>query len=342
VKLQERLSPGRTSVTDSTAREAAAPYDGRWPRSPPARLARALRARSIARGANPNRGLLAAPALATPALVLYVGLVLIPLILAIRYSLTDKSLLFPDTHWVGTENYRDLAHDDAFKHAVRVTGLLTLLIAVAPNALGLLVAMLLRREGRIYAVCRTLFFVPQVLSAVVVSFIWQAMLTSDGILNSALKSVGLSALEQSWLDDPSHAVLSIALVVTWQFTGFCAVVYLAALKAIPDELLEAAEVDGCTGLRRFRQITWPLVAPAVTICTVLLLIVAFKLFDYVKVMTNGGPGDATDTVALEIYNVGFTENDFGYASAMAVVLFVIVAVASTVSVFLLRRREVTY
>jgi multiple sugar transport system permease protein len=211
---------------------------------------------------------------------------------------------------------------------------------VVPNALGLGVALMLRAEGRLYAVLRTIFFVPQVLAAVVVSFIWQALLTDSGVLNSILGGIGLGSLRQGWLDTPNHALGSVVAVVSWQFIGFCAVIYLAALKAIPDELIEAAQVDGCTGFRRFRRITWPLVAPALTINTVLLFIIGFKLFDYVKVITNGGPGGATNTIANNIYTVGFTQNDFGAASAMAVVLFVIVAGVSSAAVILLRRREV--
>jgi len=199
---------------------------------------------------------------------------------------------------------------------------------------------MLSGEGRIFAVMRTIFFVPMVLAAVVVSFIWQAMLTDSGVINSVLGTAGLGALQQGWLDTPNHAIGSIVAVATWQYVGFCAVVYLAALKAIPDELLEAAQVDGCVGFARFRRIIWPLVAPAVTINTVLLLITGFKLFDYVKIITNGGPGGATNNMALNIYSVGFTQNAFGLASAQAVVLFAIVAGLSTVAVLLLRRREV--
>jgi multiple sugar transport system permease protein len=304
------------------------------------RLRPAPRSRWLRRERDPNRRLLTAPLFAGPAVVLYVGLVFVPLVLAVVYSLTNKNLLFPHTHYVGGENYRALWHDETFRRSLRTTAILSALIVVAPNVLGLGVALLLRGEGRFYAVLRVVFFVPQVLSAVVISFIWQTMLTDDGTLNLILHRSGFGFLAQPWLDDPNHALASIALVVTWQFVGFCAVVYLAALKTIPNELLEAAEVDGCTGWRRFRRVTWPLVAPAVTINTVFLFVIAFKLFDYVKVMTNGGPGDATNTIALNIYNVGFAQNAFGYASAMAVVLFVIVATVSSVAVIVLRRREV--
>jgi multiple sugar transport system permease protein len=296
--------------------------------------------RSRGRERDPNRRRWTVPLFAGPAVVLYVGLVFLPLVLAIGYSLTNKNILVSHTAYVGARNYRDLLHDDVFRQSLKTTAIMAALIVVLPNALGLGVALMLRGEGRIYAVLRTVFFVPQVLAAVVVSFIWQAMLTDSGILNSMLGGIGLGALRQGWLDTPNHAIGSVVAVVSWQFIGFCAVIYLAALKAIPDELIEAAEVDGCTGVRRFRRITWPLVAPAVTINTVLLFIIGFKLFDYVKVITNGGPGGATNTIANNIYTVGFTQNDFGAAAAMSVVLFVIVAGVSSAAVILLRRREV--
>jgi multiple sugar transport system permease protein len=320
-----------TGMTTSESTEPPRELRSRW-----ADLSAARR-----RKRNPNLRIWTVPTFATPAVVLYVGLVFLPLVLALGYSLTNKNLLAPHTKYVGLGNYRSLLSDDVFKQSLKTTAIMSTLIVLLPNALGLGVALMLRAEGRIFAVMRTIFFVPMVLASVVVSFIWQRILTDDGVLNSVLGTIGLGSLRQGWLDTPNHAVGSVVAVVTWQLLGFCAVIYLAALKAIPDELAEAAQVDGCTGLRRFRRITWPLVAPAVTINTVLLFITAFKLFDQVKVITNGGPGGATNTLALNIYTVGFTQNAFGLASAEAVVLFVIVAGLSSAAVILLRRREVT-
>jgi multiple sugar transport system permease protein len=292
------------------------------------------------RRTSPNLRPWTVPTFAGPATLLYVGLVFLPLVLALGYSLTNKNLLAPHTSYVGLSNYRELLSDDVFKQSVRVTAIMTALIVVLPNALGLGIALMLRSETRLNAVLRTIFFIPIVLAGVVVSFIWQAMLTDYGVINSVLSTFGLGALRQGWLDTPNFAIGSIVAVATWQFVGFCAVIYLAALKAIPDELLEAAQVDGCTGWRKFRRITWPLVAPAVTVNTILLFITGFKLFDYVKIITDGGPGGATNNMALNIYSVGFTQNAFGLASAQAVVLFVIVAGLSSVAVIVLRRREV--
>jgi multiple sugar transport system permease protein len=296
--------------------------------------------RARSRRKSPNFRPWTIPTFAGPGTVLYVALVFLPLVLALGYSLTNKNLLAPHTRYVGLGNYRELLSDDVFKQSVRTTAIMTALIALIPNGLGLAIALMLRAESRLYAVLRTIFFVPIVLAGVVVSFIWQAMLTDYGVINTVLGAVGLHRLEQGWLDTPNHALGSIVAVATWQYVGFCAVIYLAALKSIPDELIEAAQVDGCTGFRRFRRIIWPLVAPAVTINTVLLLITGFKLFDYVKIITDGGPGGGTNNMALNIYTVGFTQNAFGLASAQAVVLFAIVAVLSTVAVLILRRREV--
>jgi multiple sugar transport system permease protein len=298
------------------------------------------RRRDRARRRSPNLRPWTTPAFAGPGTILYVALVFLPLVLALGYSLTNKNLLASHTRYVGLGNYRELLSDDVFKQSVRTTAIMTALIALIPNGLGLAIALLLHGQTRLYAVLRTIFFVPIVLAGVVVSFIWQAMLTDYGVINTVLGAIGLQHLEQGWLDTPNHALGSIVAVATWQYVGFCAVIYLAALKSIPDELIEAAQVDGCTGFRRFRRIIWPLVAPAVTINTVLLLITGFKLFDYVKIITNGGPGGATNNMALNIYTVGFTQNAFGLASAQAVVLFAIVAGLSTAAVLLLRRREV--
>jgi multiple sugar transport system permease protein len=308
--------------------------DSKSARRPVARLRSSRKTRS------PNLRFWTVPSFAGPGVVLYIGLVFLPLVLAFAYSLTNKNLLSAHTSFVGLDNYRGLLTDDVFKQSVKVTAVMTALIVLLPNALGLGIALMLSGETRLFAVLRTIFFIPIVLAGVVVSFIWQAMLTDYGVINTVLGEVGLGRLQQGWLDTPNHAIGSIVAVATWQYVGFCAVIYLAALKAIPDELLEAAEVDGCTGFRRFRRITWPLIAPAVTINTVLLFITGFKLFDYVKIITNGGPGGSTNNMALNIYSVGFTQNAFGLASAQAVVLFAIVAGVSSAAVILLRRREV--
>ncbi|GAA0932020.1 hypothetical protein GCM10009560_37390 [Nonomuraea longicatena] len=187
---------------------------------------------------------------------------------------------------------------------------------------------------------RSVYFTPMVLSSVGVSVVWTRVLDDEGPLNQALRLLGV-ADPPGWLSDPAYALFSLGSNVSWQLLGFCVVVYLAGLQGVPRELAEAAAIDGAGPWTRFRRLTWPLLAPALTVNTVVLLITTFKIFDHVKVITNGGPGTGTTaTVAFTIMQEGFVENRQGYASAMAIVMLVIVALASAVALRLLQRREV--
>jgi multiple sugar transport system permease protein len=169
--------------------------------------------------------------------------------------------------------------------------------------------------------------------------VWTRLLADDGLVNQALGWVGVAPV--GWLSDPSLALFSLGAIMAWQMLGFCVVVYLAGLQTVPAELLEAASIDGAGWLARFRHVTWPLLAPALTINTVVMLITAFKAYDHIQVITQGGPGSGTTaTVAFVILQTGFTANRQGYAAAMAIVMLLIVATASAVALRLLQRREV--
>ena len=275
-----------------------------------------------------------------PGLLIYICFVLAPILVSVGYSLTNYNPFRPPTRYVGLRNYRLLFEDQEFLQALKVTTILTLIVVIVPNVLGLLIALLLDRRGWFYNALRSVFFVPVVLSSVVVSIIWTRMMADDGVLNKALVGLGV-AHPPGWLSDPDLAVYSIGIILSWQTLGFCVVVYLAGLQGVPRELLEAAEIDGAGRLQRFRSVTWPLLAPALTINTVVQLISAFKVFDHIQVITNGGPGEGTTaSIAFTVLQVGFTANRQGYASAMAIVMLVIIAIASAVTLKLLQRREV--
>jgi len=274
-----------------------------------------------------------------PGLVVYGCFVLAPVVMSFWYSLTNYNPFTPHTRFVGLDNYRLLLHDQELLTSLRVTTVLTLILVIVPNVAGLGVAMLLNRKGWFYNAWRGVFFVPVVLSSVVVSIVWTRLLADDGVVNEALGWVGVRPV--GWLSDPSLALYSVAGIMAWQMLGFCVVVYLAGLQSVPDELYEAASLDGAGPVARFRHVTWPLLAPALTINTVVLLITAFKAYDHIQVITNGGPGSGTTaTVAFLTLQTGFIANHQGYASAMAVVMLLIVATASAVVLRLLQRREV--
>ncbi|WP_329047691.1 sugar ABC transporter permease [Amycolatopsis sp. NBC_01488] len=275
-----------------------------------------------------------------PGVLVYLCFVMAPILISFGYSLTNYNPFNPPVKFVGLDNYRLLFTDEQFLTALKVTTILTLIVVIVPNVLGLGVALLLDRKGWLYNALRSVFFTPVILSSVVVSIVWSRLLDDQGPLNTLLRSLGIEH-PPGWLSDPDIALYSVASIVSWQMLGFCVVVYLAGLQGVPTELLEAAEIDGAGPLRRFRAVTWPLLAPSLTINTVVLLISAFKTYDYVKVITNGGPGSgATATIAFDVLQTGFDSNHVGYASAMAVLMLVIVAVVTTVVLNFLRRREV--
>ncbi|MFD9948892.1 carbohydrate ABC transporter permease [Nonomuraea sp. NPDC059023] len=270
-----------------------------------------------------------------PGLLIYACFVLAPILLSLGYSLTNANLFTPTARFVGLDNYLRLLTDSGFLTSLKVTTILTLIIVIVPNVAGVGVAVLLDRKGWLYNALRSVFFIPVVLSSVVVSVVWMAMLQDEGLVNRLLGT------RIGWLSDPDLALYSIGMIISWQMLGFCSVVYLAALQGVPQSLHEAASIDGAGPWTRFRKVTWPLLAPALTTNTVMLLITGFKAYDHIQVLTAGGPGvGTTATVAFNVIQVGFTANRTGESSAMAVLMLVIITIVSGVVLRVLNRREV--
>jgi multiple sugar transport system permease protein len=278
---------------------------------------------------------------AVPGFVIYAALVLVPLGLSIVYSFTNRNLLFPKAEFVGLANYVRLLSDSSFLSSFAFTVALTFGTLIGVNTFSLAVALLLDKMNRAYFAMRTVFFIPVALSGVIVAFIWSRILTDNGVLNSLLRDLGLEQLALSWLGSPVTAQGSVIFVTGWQAMGLAVVVYLAALQTVPKDLLDAARIDGAGWVLSFGNVTWPMIAPALTINTTLLLINGFKSFDIPTVLTGTGPGGATATVATEVIRVGFTLNRAGLASAMAVVLLLVVATVTSVIVGRLQKREVS-
>lgn len=275
-----------------------------------------------------------------PGVLIYVCFVLVPIVVSFGYSLTNYNPFNPPTKFVGLRNYQLMLQDDTFLTSLKITTILTAIVVIVPNVVGLGIAVLLDRNGWLYNALRSVFFTPMVLSSVVISVIWTRMLQDDGPINDVLRAIGVQD-PPGWLSDPDIALYSLATVLCWQMLGFCVVIYLAGLSGVPKELLEAASIDGAGPIRRFWQVTWPMLAPALTVNTVVLLISAFKIFDHVQVITQGGPGTgSTATIAFLAIQTAFVDNHQGYASAEAIAMLVVIAVLTTISLGVLRRREV--
>jgi multiple sugar transport system permease protein len=267
---------------------------------------------------------------ALPGLFLYGLLVLVPIGWTVVLGFTDRNRFVATTHWVGLGQFHKLFTDDQFWLVLRNTFVVTAIVVVVPNVLGLAIALLLNRNALLYRLLRSVFFTPVILSGIVVSVIWQSMLRPGGVLDQV-----------GWLSDPGIALYSISGIICWQMLGFCVVVYLAGLNGVPRELYEAAIVDGAGWWRRFGSVTWPLIASAVTINTVMLLISGFKVYEHILVLTNGGPGrNTTASIAFDVIEKGVRGDRIGYAAAEATVMLAIIVGLSGVVLRVLRRREV--
>ena len=279
-------------------------------------------------------------ALAALGLALYFVFIVLPLFMSLHTSLTNANPLNASSQYVGLANYRQMLHDSELHTAVIYTLVLAFGVTIVANLLGFGFAVLLNRTSLSYRVLRTLAFLPQVISGVITGFVWQTILTENGILNTLLQHMGVISQPIDWLGDPRLAQLSVGIVVSWVLSGFTTVVYLAALQSIPQELYDAASIDGAGPSRRLRSITVPMTAPATTICVTICMITVLKLYDIITVLTGGGPAFATQSAAQYIVQLAFTSDEFGYASAVAIALLAISAVLALTMTNVLRRREV--
>jgi raffinose/stachyose/melibiose transport system permease protein len=209
---------------------------------------------------------------------------------------------------------------------------------VFTNLIGLGFALALNRTLKTRYLLRTLIFMPVVLSPVAVSFIWKFIFAYDGPLNQILGDVGLGSLRHNWLAQPKLALGCVLVVMVWQSIGFVSVVYLAGLATVPHELEEAAGIDGAGHWNRFWHITLPLIQPSLAIATTLTLIQGLRVFDQVMALTGGGPANATQTLATEIYQLTFTYQEFGLGAAMALILTVFILVFTIAQLALTRDR----
>jgi raffinose/stachyose/melibiose transport system permease protein len=274
-----------------------------------------------------------------PALLLFGFVVLVPSARGVYYAFTDWDGLSPDFAFVGLGNFVEMVSDPAARQAVWHTLVIAVAITVIQNGIGLLLALGVNSAIKSRNVLRVLLFAPAVITPIVTAYLWRNLLGPDGAVNSLLGMVGLDSWRQNWLGDPDLALWSVVAVIVWQFAGYSMVIFLAGLQSVPREIYEAAAIDGAGSVRRFWSVIRPLLAPAFTINLMLSIIGGIKLFDQVFALTGGGPGHATDTLSTLIYKDAFTLGEFGYSIALAVVLTIIVAVASTGQYLVLSRNE---
>jgi multiple sugar transport system permease protein len=274
----------------------------------------------------------------TPAFVVFSVFTAFALFFLLYMTFHEWSIIQPQKPFVGLDNYRDLMHDERFRRSVINTFYYTGAQVPLTMAVGLGIALLLNLPLRGRGVMRTMFFLPNITPLVVVAIVWKWLYNGDfGLFNFYLLKLHLIDQPLLFLADKNLAMPSVVLMQVWNGVGFAMVVYLAGLQAIPEELYEAAKVDGAGPFQRLRRITLPMLRPSTIFLLVIEIIFAFQIFTQIFVMTSGGPVDRTTTVVYYVYESAFKFFEMGYASTIAFALFLMLFVFTLAQIRIQRR-----
>ncbi|SIO28786.1 carbohydrate ABC transporter permease [Agromyces cerinus] len=259
-----------------------------------------------------------------PAVLVFLAMFIVPMILAFVLSFTDWNGYSLNLNFIGFENYLHAFTNPRTVDAAIFTVVLAFFGTIFCNLVGLALAVLISGPGRSNTVMRTVFFYPYIISALIIGFLWSAMLAPNGVVNSLLGQVGVPVLP--FLTDVTFAKASVILTIVWSHFGFNMVLFLAGIKSVPAEYYEAATVDGATPWQQFRNVTFPLIAPVLTVNLVLTLVGLLKAYDVVLALTDGGPAGSTQTIVYQVLKSSFANADLGFGAAQSVILLIATAV----------------
>ena len=272
-----------------------------------------------------------------PALVVISAVIVFPWVFTLWMS-AHRWTLGQEQSFIGFENYIRLASDARFWESLWHTLIYTVLSVVAPLFLGTLAALVFDAQFPLRGFLRGVFVMPMMATPVAIALVWTMMFHPQlGVLNYLLSFIGIGPLE--WIYNQSTVIPSLVLVETWQWTPLVMLIVLGGLAAVPREPYESAEIDGANAWQKFRYLTMPMIAPFLMIAVIIRSIDAVKSFDIIYAMTQGGPGTASETINIYLYNTAFAYYDIGYGSAMAVVFFIIIVALSFVLLMVRQRSQ---
>ncbi|HEX5524352.1 MAG TPA: sugar ABC transporter permease [Pedococcus sp.] len=280
-----------------------------------------------------------------PALMLLLVFVYYPIVENLRLSLYSWSAFSAQPTFVGLDNYRTAAGDPVFWRALRNNTVFAVTSLVFQVGFSLVLAAVLEEfvHQRLRGILRTIYFIPAVISITVAGILFSFLYNPQiGLLNRLLAAVGLQSWQHSWLGEPSTAMWSIIAMSQWQSIGYTAILFVVAIQRVPREFYEAARIDGAGKIRSFFSITVPMVREMTTLVTILTISGAFLVFNEVMVMTAGGPSNSSQVLGTWLYRNAFLNDDMGYASAIATVIFVITLLIGTVQIYVSRRRRIEW
>jgi len=278
--------------------------------------------------------------LLVPALLIYSLFFVIPVIAAFFLGFTDWFIdRITSPKFNGLKNFATLYKDEYFWLALRNTLLFAISTVIFKTLFGLILAVILNQPMKSKNYLRTIFYLPAVLATVVVGLIFSSIFRTEGLLNNFLNSIGLGNLALDWLGDRNLAMSTVITMEVWKWSGLCMAIFLAGIQSISTDYYEAARIDGATNFQQFRKITLPLLVPAFTVVVTTNVIGGLKVFDQVYVLTNGGPGFATQVISTYVYKA-FGEGFLGRSTALGLILTIVVFIFAGITSKLLRQREV--
>jgi ABC-type sugar transport system permease subunit len=274
-----------------------------------------------------------------PALVLYLFFFVYPFISSLYLSLTQWDGAGEIT-FIGLENYFRLLQDEMMWNALRNNIVWVIIGTTAPIVIALVLATILWSNAKGGLVFRTIYFMPVVMSPVLIGIIWGWIYNPlMGVLNRTLTAIGLDSLTRGWLGDPQVALLAVLVAAIWSYFGFAVVIIFAGLQSIDMQLIEAAKIDGANTTERFFYIIIPQLRHVLTMIILYTIIGGFNVFDIVWIMTRGGPANATEVIATYTYRVSFVQNEVGYGASLSTVMTILALVAALIFMWVRTRNE---
>ncbi|SDO05452.1 carbohydrate ABC transporter permease [Alkalicoccus daliensis] len=273
-----------------------------------------------------------------PGLLLLSIFYIYPVLSAVYMSMTNWDGVSRTHDFVGFSNYLTAATDGRFLNALSFTLQYAFVSTVLSNIIALSVALALVKKIKFRNTFRAIYFFPAVLSMLIIGYIWQQIFYN--VIPYIGERINVEALQTNMLGNQDLAFWALVIVTVWQASAILVVIYMAGLQTVPEDVYESAAIDGASGWKQFFKITLPLIVPSITICFILAMKQHLMVYDYIVALTGGGPGFATESVTLLIYNLGFLNNRFGYGTAVALMLFVFIIIVSIIQISYLRKKEV--
>lgn len=273
-----------------------------------------------------------------PAFAVLIVFFLVPTVYNFVYAFTDWSSFKSQINFIGTDNFASLLENGTLLKSLRITLAYAIMVAIFQNLFGLLLALFLEKDSTINRAARVVFFIPVVMSALAVGYIFQALLKPEGALNQILSFFTGQDVTIAWLGSTTWTLVIVAMIHAWKWMGLSMLVYLAGLKTISDDVMEAARLDGASSWQMFWKVRFPLIGPAITFNVATALLGSMNGFDIVQATTGGGPARSTEIFNIFVFRT-FGQGLYAQATTMSLLLFVVVAVLAFPVIGMLRRRE---